>query len=301
MGSIVGAALVAHVPPLVLPVDDRLAMNDGRDYSIVDGLARLRRERLDPLAADTFLVLDTHWFTTFEWVVTAHERRAGRFTSEELPRGNPQMPYDLPGDPQLAHLMAEVAGERGDTWVHPSDDPYLPIHYPTVYLTPGLQGDERWVTASICQTATPDDCAIFGEVIAEAVRRSDRRVVVIASGALSHTFWPLRELRLHEVADPAHLRSPEHRAADEKIIEMLAAGDHAGVLDAYAWFRTFSPEARFVHYLVMAAALGGSSWTSKGIAYSDYENAAGTGQIHMWFPGGEPDEKGSTWATDASE
>ena len=78
MGEIVGAALVAHVPPLVLPEDVRLELNNGTDFSIVDGLHRMRRERIDAVQADTILVLDTHWFTTFEWVVTSHERRAGR-------------------------------------------------------------------------------------------------------------------------------------------------------------------------------------------------------------------------------
>lgn len=285
MGAIVGAALVAHVPPLVLPEPVRLELNGGRDFSIVDGLHRMRREQLDPLDADTFIVLDTHWYTTFEWVVTAHDRRAGRFTSEELPRGNPQMPYDLPGDPELAKLMAEVAAERDDTWVHASDDPCLPIHYATVYLTPFLQRDEAWMSAGICQTAEYDDFVIFGEVLREAIRRSDRRVVLLASGALSHKFWPLRELRRHEGADPAHVYSAAHRAADERVIALLERGDHATVLAEYPEFRKFSPEGRFAHYVIMATALGGPGWTTPGIAYSDYENAAGTGQIHMWFPG----------------
>lgn len=283
-GHVVGAALVAHVPPLVLPAAVRLEMNDGRDFSIVDGLHRMRRECIDVVQPDTIVVLDTHWFTTFEWVVTAHDRRAGRFTSEELPRGNPQMPYDLPGDPALARLMAEVAGERADTWVHASDDTCLPIHYPTVYLTPFLQRDEAWVSASICQTATFEDFMIFGEVLAEAIRRSGKRVVIVASGGLSHKFWPLREIRQHEGADTRHLVSPEHLAADQQIIRWLTAGDHASVLRDYPNFRQFSPEGRFAHYVVMAAAMGGESWKSHGVAYSEYESAAGTGQIHMWFP-----------------
>lgn len=283
MGQIVGGALVAHVPPLVLPEKVRLELNEGREYSIVEGFHRLRRERFDTAGADTIIVLDTHWFTTFEWVVAAHERRSGLFTSEELPRGNPQMPYDITGDPELARLMAEVAGERTDTWVHASDDPYLPIKYATVYLTPFLQRDERWISVSICQTAEFDDCMILGQVIAEAVRRSDRRVVLVASGALSHKFWPLRELRSHESADPSHIVSPAHRAADEALIAQLKAGDHAGVLAGYPDFRKFSPEGRFAHYLIMASAMGGADWRAKGVAYSEYENAAGTGQIHMWF------------------
>lgn len=284
MGEIVGSALVAHVPPLVLPEEVRLELNHGRDFSIVEGLHRMRRECLDPLQADTFIVLDTHWFTTFEWVVSAHERRSGKFTSDELPRGNPQMPYDFPGDPELARLCAEVAAERDDTWVHASDDPYLGIHYATVYLTPFLQRGERWMSASTCQTAEFDDMVRFGEVLGEAIRRSDRRVVILASGALSHKFWPLSQLRHHEGADPADVISPEHRAADERVIKSLEAGDHAAVLADYPEFRKFSPEGRFAHYVVMATALGGPAWNSPGVPYSDYENAAGTGQIHMWFP-----------------
>ena len=285
MGEIVGSALVAHVPPLVLPEDVRFELNHGKDFSIVEGLHRMRRECIDPLQPDTIIVLDTHWFTTFEWVVSAHERRSGKFTSEELPRGNPQMPYDMPGDPQLARLMAEVAAERTDTWVTAIDDPYLPLHYATVYLTPFLQRDESWITLSTCQTAEFKDMVIMGEVLGEAIRRSDRRVVVLASGALSHKFWPLSQLRQHEGADPADVISPAHRAADEKVIDWMAKGDHAAVLADYPDFRQYSPEGRFAHYVIMATANGGESWKSPGEAYSDYENAAGTGQIHMWFPG----------------
>jgi 3,4-dihydroxyphenylacetate 2,3-dioxygenase len=285
MGEIVGAALVSHVPPIILPEAVRMEMNGGKDITLIEGLHAVRR-RIDEVQADTIVVLDSHWFTTFEFVVTAHERRSGRFTSEELPRGNPQMPFDLAGDPELAEMMATVAGERDDAWVHASSDPYLPIHYATVYLTPFLQGAEPWISASLCQTAVYDDFIIFGEVLGEAIRRSDRRVVVVASGALSHKFWPLSELRQHESSDPSHVFSPAHRAADEKMIEMLQRGDHAAALEYYPEFRTFSPEGRFGHYLIMASALGGAAWESPGEALSDYENAAGTGNIQMWFPVG---------------
>jgi 3,4-dihydroxyphenylacetate 2,3-dioxygenase len=284
VGEIVGAALVSHVPPIVLPEAVRLEINNGRDTTLRDGLFRMRRDFIDPLRPDTIVVIDSHWFTTFEWVVSASERRSGRFTSEELPRGNPQMPYDLPGDPHLAALVEAVAAERDDTWVHASADPCLPVKYATVYLTPFLQGDEAWMSASVCQTAEFDDMLVFGEVLGEAIRRSDRRVVVLASGAMSHKFWPLRQLRQHEPSDPEHIVSAEHRAADERVMALLTAGDHAAVLAEYPEFRRFSPEARFAHYVVMAGALGGAQWRTPGIALSDYENAAGTGNIQMWFP-----------------
>ncbi len=284
MGEIVGAAIVSHVPPLVLPEEVRLEMNFGEDYSIVEGLHRLRRECLDRVDADTFIVFDTHWYTTFEHIVTAQDRRSGKFTSDELPRGNPQMPYDLPGDPELARAIAAAADGRDDTWVHATDDPYIGIHYPTVYLTPFLQGREKWISVGVCQTATPDDFLLFGQVLAEAIRGIDRRVVLLASGGLSHKFWPLRSIRQHEPAHLDHIISPEARAADERVIELLEAGDHATVLAEYPAFRKFSPEGFFAHYLMMIGALGGAECTIKGERYSDYESAAGTGQVHIWFP-----------------
>ena len=113
MGEIVGAALVSHVPPLVLPEATRLEMNGGKDFTILEGLHRIRKE-IDALQPDTIVVLDSHWFTTFEFVVSAHDRRSGHFTSEELPRGNPQMPYDLPGAP--AGTEGKVLLANGFNW-----------------------------------------------------------------------------------------------------------------------------------------------------------------------------------------
>ena len=283
MGEIVGAALVAHVPPLVLPREQRLEMNGGRDYSIVDGLHRMRHECLDRVQPDTIIVFDTHWYTTFEHIVTAHERRAGHYTSDELPRGNPAMPYDLPGDPELAHAIAATADGRDDTWIHATEDPYVGIHYPTVYLTPFLQGSERWISVGVCQTATHDDFLLFGQLVAQAVEGLDRRVVLLASGGLSHRFWPLREIRHHEGAGLEHIISPEARAADERVIRLLEAGDHRTVIDEYPTMRDFKPEGGFAHYLMMVGALGGEHCDAAGVRYSEYEAAAGTGQVHIWF------------------
>ena len=44
-----------------------------------------------------------------------------------------------------------------------------------------------------------------------------------------------------------------------------------------------SLEAWGAHYLQMIGAIGGSDCTAKGTALSEYENAHGTGNIHIWF------------------
>ena len=84
MGEIVAAGLLSHVPTIMLPKETRLELNDGREISIVTGLERLRKEKFETLDYDTVIVLDSHWFTTVEFVVTSQNRRAGLFTAEEL-------------------------------------------------------------------------------------------------------------------------------------------------------------------------------------------------------------------------
>jgi 3,4-dihydroxyphenylacetate 2,3-dioxygenase len=284
MGRVVGAAIVSHVPPLVLPESVRRELNDGDDTTLFAGLHRLRAERLDDLEFDTIVVIDTHWFTTIEFVVAAHERRQGHYTSEELPRGMASMPYDLPGDPELARTWAAQADGRDDTWITAIDDPHLPIHYPTTNLLPFLQGDERWLSASVCQTAETDDFLLYGRLLGEAVASLDRDVVILASGGLSHRFWPLRQFRDHEAADPEqHLRTPEALAADRQVIASFLAGDHAAVIGGMDDYRQHAPEGRFGHYLTMVGALGGADCTAEGVQFGEYESVSGTGQAHIWF------------------
>ncbi|MEU6998466.1 3,4-dihydroxyphenylacetate 2,3-dioxygenase [Nonomuraea sp. NPDC046570] len=283
MGEIAGAGLLAHVPTIVLPEATRRELNEGREITLVTGLRRLREEVFDTVEYDAVVVLDSHWATTVEFVVTAQQRRAGLYTSEELPRGMCRMPYDMPGDPELARLIAAGAGRHG-TWITAIDDPFLPVYYATVNLWTylGVPG-KPWLSIGVCQTGDTEDHLRLGRALGEAVRASGRRVLLIASGALSHTFWPLRELRAHESSDPRHLRTPQARAADLERIGWFKAGDHARVLDTMPDFLRFKPEARFAHYLMMAGALGEGDCTAPARQYGEYENSIGTGQALLWF------------------
>src|SRR5689334_3628552 len=158
MGEIVGAGLLAHVPTIMLPEETRRELNGGADFSLVPALHRLRREVFETLEHDTVVVLDSHWFTTVEFVVTAQDRRAGLFTSEELPRGMCRIPYDWRGDPELARATERLA-PRHATWITAIDDPYLPLFYATLnlwkFLGEGL--DTRWISVSTAQTGEIED------------------------------------------------------------------------------------------------------------------------------------------------
>ncbi len=294
MGEVVGAGLLSHVPTIMLPEVTRRELNGGNDISLVAGLERLRAEVFEVLDYDTVVVLDSHWATTVEFVVSAQDRRAGLYTSEELPRGMCRIPYDFEGDPELAYAVAAHAEKHG-TWITPIDDPFLPIYYATVNLWKylGVPG-KRWISIGVCQTADTEDSLRLGRALGDGIAEVSRRVLLIASGALSHTFWPLRELRAHEASDPSHIYTSEARAADEQRIAWFLAGDHRRVLDTMPEFLRYKPEARFGHYLMMIGALGEGRCVAPGRRYSEYENAVGTGQAHLWF-----DRPANGWTADA--
>lgn len=282
MGDIVGAGLLSHVPTAMLPQDVRRGLNDGKEISFIPGYQSLRQQVLEPLNADTLVIFDSHWFSTVEHIFSAHDRRQGVFTSSELPRGMAQVSFDYPGDPELAKLMAKRGDELG-TPTHASEDDYLPVYYATINLVHFLRERERVVSVSVAQTGETDDFLLVGEAIGEAVNELDRRVVLMASGGLSHRFWPLKEITKHEASDPVHIISSEAREADLARIRWMEQGDHARVIDTMNQYMEFSPEANFGHYLMMVGAIGGRDCTAPGRKFSEYENATGTGQVHLWF------------------
>lgn len=282
MGEIVGAGLISHAPTIMLPEEVRYELNEGKEISLVPGLVRLKDEVLSRLRPDTIVIVDSHWFTTVEHVLSAHAHRSGRMTSSELPRGMSGVPYDYDGDPELAHLAARFGKELG-TPTHATDDEYLPVYYATVNLLHYLHTDEKVVSVSVVQTGEPDDFLTMGEAIGEAVRRLDRRVVILASGGMSHTFWPLKELVKHEASDPIHIFTPEARAADELRLEWMQQGNHRRIVETMDEYMAVNPEGGFGHYLMMLGAIGGADCIAPGELFSDYENATGTGQVHVWF------------------
>ena len=281
MGKIVGAALVGHVPTVLLGEQVRRSLGGGKDTTLVAGFGRLR-ERLDDVAADTLFIIDTHWFTTAEHIVAGQAHHRGTYTSDELPRVIREMAFDYPGAPELAAAVARI-GRECRQWVLNATNDDLAHHYPTLNVLHHVHRDERVLSSGVCQTAEVVDFLDFGEVVAAAVEATDGRVAILASGGMSHRFWPLKQFRDHAAYDPSHVITTQARAFDERMIGLLCAGDHASVIDAYDQYRVHAPEGRFGHYLTMAGACGGPRWRTPGELLSSYESSYGTGQVHIWF------------------
>lgn len=286
MGQIVGAALVSHHPGLMQCEEFRRLMGHGEDSDLIPGYARLR-ERLAAARPDVVMVFDSHWFTTGYHLVDGGAHYQGTYLSDEMPWYLHGVPYDYRGHPALALAIEAVSREMGG-YHRAICNPALGRHYATINLVKQLRlelSGTPVVTVSSCQNCEWPQFVQSGQAIGEAIRRSDLRVVLLASGALSHKFngidWKPRHPRIfHE----SNVSSPENIESDKRAIDALARGRHDEILDRWDEdYRRRPWEAFGAHYLQMLGALGGADCRVPGEALSAYENARGTGNIHMWF------------------
>jgi 3,4-dihydroxyphenylacetate 2,3-dioxygenase len=265
----------------MMPKPIREQMGGGVDTSMVDGLATVRRA-IEEARADTLVIFDTHWITTVEHVVAGAAHFKGAYTSDELPTVISDHAYDYAGAAELAAAIARVAREHRVRVLN-ATSPHLVQHYPTLNLVHYLRSNQRVLSVGVCQSAQPHNFLEMGAVIGEAIARTDARAVLLASGGMSHTFWPLDEIPRHRGWSAEHVRTREARAMDEQILELWRGGEHRAVIDLYADYRAYQPEGLFGHYLMAIGAIGGRECRARGRQMSDYESALGTGQVHMWF------------------
>jgi 3,4-dihydroxyphenylacetate 2,3-dioxygenase len=283
MGQIVGAAIVSHHPGLMQDKAFRVNMGAGADSDLVAGFDRIR-ERIDAARPDTLVIFDTHWFTTGYHLIDGGEHYRGEYISDEMPWYLHGQRYDYRGAPELAQMIQAVALERGvmSKAIHA---PTLPRHYATLNLVNRLARGERIVSVSTCQNCQPRHYLESGAVIGEAIARSDSRVVLLASGALSHRFNEIDWVQKHpRIYHESNVSRPENVARDKEAMALMAQGRHDLMLAQ--WDSSFRPlpwEGFGAHYLQMVGALGGIACRARGSACSEYENARGTGNVHMWF------------------
>jgi 3,4-dihydroxyphenylacetate 2,3-dioxygenase len=284
MGQIVGAAIVSHHPGLMQCEEFRVLQGAGSDSDLIAGYRRVR-ERIAAANPDIVVLFDSHWFTTGYHLIDAGSAYRGTYISDEMPWYLFGVPYEYRGHPGFARSVEAVARERG-VQSRAIGNPDLPRHYPTINVIKQMQL-EAWpvVTVSSCQNCEPCHFLQSGEVIGEAIARSDLRVLLLASGALSHRFngidWKPNHPRIfHE----SNVSSVANIASDKQAIELMKEGRHDLIVENWDRdYRRVPWEAFGAHYLQMIGAMGAGACKAQGEVLSAYENARGTGNVHVWF------------------
>lgn len=281
MGEIVLAAKITHVPTMLL--SERPGRLEGCRQQAIDGHKEIAR-RARAAGADTVVVLDTHWLVNNGYHVNARESFKGVYTSNEFPHFIQGLEYHYQGNPALGNLIAEKATDKGVyTLAHQVES--LELEYGTIipmrYMNP--DADLKVVSvAGWCTVHSLDSSRILGEAIREAIEASDSKVMLLASGSLSHRIWDNDD---YEANNGTFTISKEfNRQVDLRVLDLWQQGEIATFLKMMPEYAEYcSGEGGMHDTAILFGALGWDNYKGKGEVIGEYFPSSGTGQVNVVF------------------
>ena len=278
MGNIVQAAKITHVPSIWM--SHTIEQFRGIRQSAIDGLSELGR-RAREAGVETFVVFDVHWIVNQGFHINAKARHEGCFTSHELPHMLENMDYGYEGDPDLARGIAEaVNGACLRGMAH--DTVQLACEYGTLvpmhFMNEGSFA--RVVPVAVNQYASIDEGRRMGEAVAQAVRDSGRKVSVLASGSLSHEFWP----NALSVDGLNKVNGEFNRQVDLRVLDLWQTGawsEFVDMLPTYA--KRCYGECGMIDTAMLFGALGWADYRGQAEIVTPYFGSSGTGQCNVAF------------------
>jgi 3,4-dihydroxyphenylacetate 2,3-dioxygenase len=282
MGELVLAAKMTHVP--TLQMSEQEGPIKGKRQAAIDGNLEIAR-RAKELDVDTVVICDTHWLVNAGFHINANDKFEGLLTSSEFPQFIQDMPYSHRGNPSLGNAIAEKATEMGAyTLAHELDS--LDLEYGTLVPMSFMSREHDMKVVSIaafCTVHDHDESRIVGEAIRAAVEESDSRVLLVASGSLSHKIWSNKDYAPNN--GTFTISSKFNQAVDMMVLEMWKAGRHAEFLEILGEYAIHCSGEGSMHDTAMLyGALGWDKYTGKCEIVTDYFPSSGTGQVNVLFP-----------------
>jgi 3,4-dihydroxyphenylacetate 2,3-dioxygenase len=277
MGELVFAAKVSHVPSIYLGEQPGY---EGVHATLREGLVRLG-DAARQAGVETFVVFDSHWINTIGYHVNLAARHKGVFTSHEIPHFIHDMPYDYTGDPEVAEAIVTAANGAGlSTRGH--DYRSMDLEYATLLPMRYMNRDRAMRVVPVGQNSntTWQENRRFGEAVRRAIVASPRRVGLLASGSMSHRFWP-NEVAPHRLLE---VSSEFNRQTDEHVLAQWREGRWAEFLAFLpTYLEVCSGEVNMSDTVMLFGALGWDGYRGRGEQYGDYEGSSGTGQVNVRF------------------
>jgi 3,4-dihydroxyphenylacetate 2,3-dioxygenase len=273
---------MTHVPTMLMSEQDGPVK--GTRQAAIDGHAEIAR-RAKALGATTVVICDTHWVINAGFHINANKRFEGLFTSNEFPQFIQDLPYGYDGNPALGEAIAKAATDRGAyTLCHQLDS--LELEYGTLVPMRFMSREHDMKVVSVAAWATVhdhDESRIVGEAIREAVEASDEKVLLVASGSLSHKIWANKDYAANN--GTFTISSEFNRQMDLHVLEMWKQGDHATFLKMLGEYARFCCGEGSMHDTAMLyGALGWDTYTGKCEVVTEYFPSSGTGQTNVIFP-----------------
>ena len=210
MSGVVATALVAHVPTL-----GRAENTPDYQQTLVQAERTMGAAVREALKPDVWVIVSTHWISTFDWFATCQALHEGLCVAQEAPNLIPGLPYRYRGDPEFGAALVEAWKEAGVAAVRNEADNYrwdYGTFVPLQYIDPA--GEIAVVGVPVVLMADHGECLRAGAAVHATAKKLGKRVVFLASTALSHLLvrgrhnWP----------------TPERVEADKRFIEFLKRG-----------------------------------------------------------------------------
>ena len=281
MGKVALVGKITHVPSMYLSELD--GPRKGTRQDAIGGHKEIAR-RCKELGVDTIVVFDTHWLVNASYHLNCAPQWQGTYTSNELPHFISNLPFAIPGNPELGQLLAKVANEHGvETLAHHATT--LGPEYGTLVPMRYMNQDQHFKAISVsalCTVHYLNDSARLGWAMRKAVEdHYDGTVAFLASGSLSHRF--AQNGLAPEFA--FKVWSPFLETLDHRVVQMWENGewaDFCGMLPEYA---AKGHGEGFMHdTAMMMGVLGWSEYDGQAEVITPYFGASGTGQINAVFP-----------------
>lgn len=266
MSGVVAAALVAHVPTL-----GRSENTPDYQLTLVQAERTMGAAVRAALEPDAWFIISTHWVSTFDWFATCQSKHEGLCVAQEAPNLIPGLPYSYRGDPELGAALVDEWKRAGCAAVRNEASNYrwdYGTFVPLQYIDPAAEVPV--VSAPVVLMADHGECLRAGAAVHATAKRLGKRVVFLASTALSHLLvrgrhnWP----------------TPERVDADKRFVEFLKRG---AIDEAIAGFTEYSKKTvaemggRALATLIGAAAA--MSREGKPLAarqYGEYAQSSGS-------------------------
>ncbi|HTS23980.1 MAG TPA: extradiol ring-cleavage dioxygenase [Casimicrobiaceae bacterium] len=271
MTGVVAAALVAHVPTL-----GRSENTPEYQQTLVQAERTMGAAVREALKPDAWVIVSTHWISTFDWFATCQAKHEGLCVAQEAPNLIPGLPYSYRGDPELGAALVDAWKDAGCAAVRNEASNYhwdYGTFVPLQYIDPSAEVPV--VGLPVVLMADHGECLRAGAAIHAVAKRLNRRVVFLCSSALSHQLvrgrhnWP----------------TPERVEADKRFVDFFKRG---AIDETIAGFTEYSKKTvaemggRALATMVgVAAAMSREGKPMAARQYGDYAQSSGSNNAVM--------------------
>lgn len=254
---------------MLVPHTPRMCFEDkAPDFQkeLVEGMHKAANV-IKGIQPDAIVLVSCHWMSSFQHFVDATPDHKGILTAFECPELISDVPYHYPGDETLGTQLVEAGKSAGLSVVKVNDPTYI-WDYGTVvplrYLVPNE--DIPIINLSVTWAANLEETYLWGKQIGKVLRESDKKVIFVSSGALSHNL----------IRKPEAMPSLSEQALDRQFLHYLQNNDLLSawnMLPQYA--RSAVVESGGRH---LAMLLGVLEKTRKSHFYG-YGQSSGSGNV----------------------